>query len=38
VPIRTGLADDQWTELVSGPLQPGLALITNATTGGASGN
>jgi HlyD family secretion protein len=38
IPIRIGLADDQWTELVSGPLEAGLALVTNATTGGASAN
>jgi hypothetical protein len=37
IPVRTGLADDRWTELVAGRLQPGLALITKATTG-ASGN
>jgi HlyD family secretion protein len=31
VEIVTGLADDRWTELVSGPLQPGQLLVTNAT-------
>ena len=31
--IRTGLADDHWTELVSGPLEPGAALVTNASAG-----
>jgi HlyD family secretion protein len=38
IPISIGLADDQWTELVSGPLEPGLALVTNATIAGASVN
>jgi len=32
--IRTGLADDHWTELVSGPLEPGATLVTNAAIGG----
>ena len=31
--IRTGLADDQWTELVSGPLEAGATLVTNASIG-----
>lgn len=31
VMIRTGLADDQWTELLSGPLEPGATLVTNAS-------
>jgi HlyD family secretion protein len=34
--IRTGLADDHWTELVSGPLDPGATLVTNAAIGGAA--
>jgi HlyD family secretion protein len=32
--IRTGLADEHWTELVSGPLEPGATLVTNAAIGG----
>jgi HlyD family secretion protein len=36
--ISTGLADDQWTELVSPELEPGLSLVTNATIAGASSN
>src|SRR6185503_19701439 len=31
VMIRTGLADDQWTELLSGPLEPGATLVTDAS-------
>lgn len=31
--IRTGLSDDEWTELVSGPLEPGATLVTNASMG-----
>jgi HlyD family secretion protein len=31
--IRTGLADDQWTELLSGPLEAGATLVTNASIG-----
>jgi HlyD family secretion protein len=31
--IRTGLSDDEWTELVSGPLEPGATLVTNAAIG-----
>ena len=33
ITIRTGLADDEWTELVSGPLEPGATLVTNASIG-----
>jgi HlyD family secretion protein len=29
--VETGLSDDQWTEMVSGPVQPGDALVTSAT-------
>jgi HlyD family secretion protein len=32
ITIATGLADDQWTELISPVLEPGLSLVTNATT------
>ena len=28
--VVTGLSDDQWTEMVSGPVQPGDALVTSA--------
>ena len=31
--IRTGLADDHWTELLAGPLEPGATLVTNASIG-----
>lgn len=31
--IRTGLSDEEWTELVSGPLEPGATLVTNASMG-----
>jgi RND family efflux transporter MFP subunit len=30
IPVRVGLADETWTELLSGPLQPGEALVTDA--------
>ena len=30
IAIHTGLADDQWTELLSGSIRPGDALVTNA--------
>src|SRR5205085_11602419 len=30
VSIETGLADDGWTELVKGPIGPGIALVTHA--------
>jgi HlyD family secretion protein len=33
ITIRTGLSDDEWTELVSGPLEPGATLVTNASIG-----
>jgi HlyD family secretion protein len=32
VTVRTGLADDRWTELVDGPLRPGDAVVTNASS------
>ena len=28
--VETGLADDQWTEMVSGPVRPGDVLVTSA--------
>jgi HlyD family secretion protein len=28
--VVTGLSDDQWTEMVSGPVQPGDSLVTSA--------
>jgi HlyD family secretion protein len=30
VDVVTGLADDRWTELISGPVQAGDQLVTNA--------
>jgi HlyD family secretion protein len=33
VTVRTGLADDSWTELVSGDLRPGDRLVTNVALG-----
>jgi HlyD family secretion protein len=30
IAVRIGLADDQWTELVSGPIHPGDTLVTSA--------
>lgn len=30
VPVQIGLADNQWTELVSGSIRPGDALVTSA--------
>jgi HlyD family secretion protein len=36
IQIRTGLADDEWTELLAGPLEPGATLVTNASMGGTS--
>src|SRR5262249_38655166 len=38
ITIRTGLADDEWTELVSGPLEPGATLVTNASMGDPASN
>ena len=38
ITIRTGLADDEWTELVSGPLEPGATLVTNASMGNTHSN
>ena len=31
IDVHVGLADGQWTELVSGPLHPGDAIVTNAS-------
>ena len=31
IDIRVGMADEQWTELVSGPVGPGDALVTRAS-------
>jgi hypothetical protein len=30
IAVRVGLADSQWTELLSGPVRPGDALVTSA--------
>jgi multidrug efflux pump subunit AcrA (membrane-fusion protein) len=30
IAVRVGLADGQWTELLSGPIHPGDTLVTNA--------
>ena len=30
IDVRAGLADDGWTELVSGSIRPGDALVTGA--------
>jgi hypothetical protein len=30
IPVRVGLADDGWTELLSGAIRPGDALVTSA--------
>jgi HlyD family secretion protein len=30
IAIRIGLGDDEWTELISGPIRPGVSLITSA--------
>ena len=30
VPVHVGLADGGWTELLSGPVRPGDALVTSA--------
>lgn len=32
VHVRLGLADDTWTEVVSGPINPGDALVTSAVS------
>jgi HlyD family secretion protein len=32
--VVTGLSDDTWTELLSGPVQPGDQLVTYATAAG----
>jgi len=32
--VVTGLSDDQWTEMISGPVQPGDPLVTSATVDG----
>jgi len=31
IPVRVGLSDREWTELVSGPVHPGDALVVLAT-------
>ena len=31
IDVRSGLADDRWTELVDGTLHPGDQLVTNAS-------
>ena len=31
VEVRVGLADNEWSELVSGPLHPGDAVVTEAS-------
>jgi hypothetical protein len=31
VDVRVGLADDQWTQLVSGSISPGQGLVTGAS-------
>jgi hypothetical protein len=31
VDVVTGLSDDRWTEMISGRVQPGDQLVTNAT-------
>lgn len=36
IQIGTGLTGDEWTELLSGPLEPGATLVTNASIGGRS--
>jgi hypothetical protein len=30
IAVRVGLADDGWTELLSGPIHPGDSLVTSA--------
>ena len=30
IAVHVGLADNQWTELLSGPVRPGDALVTSA--------
>ena len=30
VPVRVGLSDDQWTELLQGSAHPGDAIVTQA--------
>jgi len=32
IEVRTGIADETWTEILSGPIQPGDRLVTSATT------
>jgi HlyD family secretion protein len=29
IPVKTAVADDQWTELLSGPIRPGDELVTD---------
>ena len=36
VAVEIGLADDQWTELLSGPIQPGDQLVTRASVAGGA--
>jgi hypothetical protein len=33
IPVRVGLSDRDWTQLVSGPIEPGEALVVQASTG-----
>jgi HlyD family secretion protein len=32
IEVRTGIADEKWTEILSGPIQPGDRLVVSATT------
>jgi multidrug efflux pump subunit AcrA (membrane-fusion protein) len=36
VPVRTGVSDEQWTELIDGAIAPGDRLVTSATVGSRS--
>ena len=36
ITIHTGLADEHWTELLSGPLEAGATLVTDASMDGSS--
>ena len=33
IPVDVGVADDSWTQLVSGPIQPGDLVVTEAVPG-----
>jgi hypothetical protein len=33
IEVRIGLSDEEWTELLEGPIRPGDSLVTSAAAG-----